>query len=570
MTGDGAGTESGELSGLLSGLRLDALLGEVQDRLGQIVTARERMQALLDAVLAVAAGLDLDATLHRIVRSATDLVDARYGGLGVLAPDGSIATFVDVGMDEETRAGLGRLPEGKGLIGQLIEDPRPLRLDDLSTHPSSVGFPPGHPPMRSFLGVPIRVRDAVYGNLYLTEKRGTVDGGPAGFTADDEVMVQALAAAAGFAVENSDLFEQSRMRQRQLEALSEIRGDLLAGAGDADVLDLVARRCLELVRAQGCLIALGPDPDGGFRSGATAGRSWPESMLAPVADVLRDVVEDGRPVRAESPPAVLGRPDGDGPRGPVVAVPMRTSDRRIGVLVTMREEGGPPFRSSEVPLLVSFAEQAALALELGEKNRAQRQLAVLADRDRIARDLHDLVLQRLFAVGLTLQGVVRGSAEPGTAERVGQAVDELDRTVREIRTSIFDLHTEPGSGGLRRRLQDTVDDAARESGVRTAVHTDGPLDTLVPAATATQVLAVVREAVSNTVRHAGATTLTASVRVDGGLTVEVVDDGVGLPDDAPRSGLRNLARRAAELGGEFRTGRPPSGGTRLVWRVPLP
>lgn len=565
------GAEAGELSGLLSGLRLDALLGEVQERLGQIVSARGRMQALLDAVLAVAAGLELDATLQRIVQSAVDLVDARYGGLGVLAPDGSIAKFIDVGVDEGTRAALGRLPEGKGLLGQLIEDPRPLRLADLSAHPSSVGFPPGHPPMRSFLGVPIRVRDAVYGNLYLTEKAGPGEGAnPAEFTADDEVVVQALAAAAGIAVQNADLFEQSRMRQQQLEALSEIRGEVLAGTEDSDVLALVARRCLELVRAQGCLIALGPDGAGGFREGAAAGRGWPSGGLG--GTLLRDVVEGRRPVLGDSPNALREAPDDDGgPGGPVVAVPMRTAERVIGVLIALRAEGADAFRPSEVPLLVSFAEQAALALQLGEKNRTQRQLAVFADRDRIARDLHDHVIQRLFAVGLKLQSAVRRTDDPEVTGRVGQAVDELDRTVREIRTSIFDLHTaEHGAGGLRRRLLDTVAEVTGESGVRTAVHTAGPLDTLVPSAVAMHVLAVVRESAANVVRHADAATLTVSVWVDDDLTVEILDDGSGLSGSVPRSGLRNLAERAAELDGGLDLERAAGGGTRLVWRVPLP
>lgn len=557
------GAEPGELARLLSGLRLDQLIGEVQERLGEIASTRRRMQKLLDAVLGVAAGLELDATLERIVRSAVDLVESRYGALGVLAPDGSISRFVDVGLDDATRAALGRPPEGKGLLGQLIVDPRPLRLADLSTHPASVGFPPNHPPMRSFLGVPIRVRDAVYGNIYLTEKIGAAE-----FTADDELILRALAAAAGIAVQNAALFEQGLQRQQWLEAAAEIRGEVLAGTDGPDTLALVARRCLELCRASGTLIALGPDGDGAFREGATAGRAWPCGGLG--GTLLRDVVEGLQPVLADSSRAFLDTP-ADLAGGPTVAVPMRAVERVIGVLIAQREPGDPPFRPAEVPLLVSFADQAALALELGEKNRAQQQLAVLADRDRIARDLHDHVIQRLFAVGLKLQGTLRRTTDDDVRDRVQLAVDELDHTVREIRTTIFDLHTaDQGVGGLRRRLLDTVADVTAESALVTSVTTGGPVDTLVPPTVATHLLAVVREAATNTVRHAGATTLTVTVEAGPELTAEIVDDGRGLAATDRRSGLHNLAERAAELDGTFTAGSPETGGTRLVWTVPLP
>ncbi len=557
----GTPDDAAGLSGLLSGLRLDELLGEVQDRIGQIVSARQRMQALLDAVLVVAAGLELETTLRQIVRSAVELVDARYGALGVLAPDGSIARFLDVGLDDETRAALGRPPEGKGLLGKLIEDPRPLRLADLGKHPASVGFPPNHPPMRSFVGVPVRVRESVYGNLYLTEKRG---GGE--FTADDEVLLQALAAAAGIAVQNADLFEQGRQRQQWLEALGEIRNEVLAGVGDKDVLTLVARRCLELARARGTLIALATS-GGGFHTVASAGRTPPSPGLP--HGPFRDILDGREPVLSDSPGTLLDD-TGQLGRGPTIAVPMRTSERALGVLVAVRDTGDDPFQPTEVPLLTSFAQQAALALELGEQNRTRRELDVLADRDRIARDLHDHVIQRLFATGLKLQSTLRRSSRPDVQERIQQAVDDLDQTVREIRTSIFDLHTtSEDDAGLRRRLLDTVKDTAAESGVPASVRMAGPVDTVVPADLADHVLAVAREGVSNAVRHAQASSITVTVEAGDELCVEVVDDGVGISPDVARSGLRNLADRAEQLGGHCETLPHPAGGTRLVWRVPL-
>lgn len=553
------------MSGLLSGLRLDQLLGEVQDRIGQIAAARSRMQALLDAVLAVASGLDLETTLQRIVRSAVDLVEARYGALGVLAPDGSIARFIDVGLSEQTRRALGPPPAGKGLLGQLITDPRPLRLADLSRHPASVGFPPNHPPMHSFLGVPVRVRDSIYGNLYLTEKIGSSE-----FTADDEVILLALAAAAGIAVQNADLFEQSRMRQRWLEALGEIRVEVLGGAVDADVLALVARRCLELGRATSTVIAVGPDDEGRFTIGATGGRDLPGVQIG--GDQLDDVVGGQQPVLADRPDTVLTLAASAPALGPTVAVPMRAGERVSGVLVAVRAAADAAFQPAEVPLLLSFAEQAALALELGEKNRAQRQVDVLADRDRIARDLHDHVIQRLFATGLKLQSTRNRSTRPEVQERIQQAVQELDETVREIRTSIFDLHTaEQGEEGLRRQLLDTVEEVSADSGVAVSVRTSGPVDTVVPAELAVHVVAVAREGVGNAIRHGRPRTVTVTVEaVDDHLAAAVEDDGHGIPEGAARSGLRNLADRAELLGGHCEVSRRPAGGTRLSWRVPLP
>ncbi|MFC5952391.1 GAF domain-containing sensor histidine kinase [Pseudonocardia lutea] len=569
MTRPGQGPDQGPaVSGVLSGLRLDELLGEVQERLGQIVASRDRMQSLLDAVLAVAAGLELEATLRRIVQSAVDLVDARYGALGVLAPDGSIARFIDVGLDPGVRETLGPPPTGKGLLGQLILDPQPLRLADLTQHPVSVGFPADHPPMHSFLGVPVRVRDSIYGNLYLTEKLG---GGE--FTADDEVMLHALAAAAGIAVQNADLFEQGRQRQHWLEALGEVRGEVLAGASDEEVLQLVAVRTLELTASAAAVVLLGPDEDGCYELGGSAGEplGLPEGPIRAGAD-LDEVAESRNPLLADSPAAFLDHDADSVPAGlgPSVAVPMRSGERVIGVLVALRRTGGEPYRPNEVPLVTSFAEQAALALEIAEKSRAQRQLDVLADRDRIARDLHDHVIQRLFATGLKLQSTLRRAVRPDVQERILQAVDELDETVREIRTSIFDLHGADDAGvNVRRRLLDTVDEVVAGSALTPSIRTSGPVDTLVPDDLVPHLLAAVREGVSNAVRHSGGRTVAVTVEAGSDLALQVVDDGTGLPDGVARSGLRDLADRAEELGGTLEVRRRPGGGTRLAWRVPI-
>jgi signal transduction histidine kinase len=560
------------MSNVQSGLRLDELLREVQGRLAEVVATRGRMQGLLDAVLAVASGVELEATLRRIVQAAVDLVDARYGALGVLAPTGGISRFIHVGLDDQTRATMGALPEGKGLLGQLILGEHPLRLSDLSRHEASVGFPPDHPSMRSFLGVPVRVGDAVFGNLYLTEKYGPEKVGTAEFTADDEVLVEALAAAAGIAVHNADLFEQSQLRQRWLEASAEIRNELLSGASEEDALGLIAQRTLELTISDATAIVLGPDPhDGAFVIRAWSGTGEPGLRRLPGRDpLLREVVESRTAVLAATAGDFLtgaGQPA----YGSTVAVPLYSHDTVIGVLVALRREDRAGFEPGEVPLLTSFADQATLALELGEKNRTQRQLDVFADRDRIARDLHDQVIQRLFATGLQLQSTLRRSADPAVRRRIQQSVEELDETIGQIRSAIFDLHTagEGANGGLRRRLLDTAAEAAAGSGLSPSVRLAGAVDTLVSPEVGVHALAVVREAVSNAVRHGGATAITVSVEAGDDLLIDVADNGIGIDTTAARSGLRNLQERAQECGGELAVHREPQGGTRLSWRVPV-
>lgn len=557
----------------LSGLRLDDLLAEVQGRLAEFAGARDRLRGLLDAVLAVASGLELDATLHRITAAAADLVDARYAALGVL-DGGRLSDFVYVGMDAETRAGIPREPQGHGLLGILVDDPRPLRLDDLSQHPASVGLPEGHPPMRGFLGVPIRVRDEVFGNLYLTEKRA---GGQ--FNADDEIVVQALAAAAGVAIDNARLFEETRRRQRWLEATGEITTELLSGIDPEDALPLVAQRALELTGADCTLIALPcPVTEDLLVAQVAAGvdAALVEGLRLPVDSSIAGQVYRDRAAQALTDLSAVpdsGPLAATGQFGPALFVPLRAGEQVNGTLVALRRRGREAFRADELPVVVSFADQAALALELAGKQRAQRQLAVHADRDRIARDLHDHVIQRLFAIGLTMQTMQREAVPPVVTQRLTKAIEQLDHTISEIRTTILELHAPAGTStrhSLRRRLLQAVTDLTAAADIKPTVRMSGPLDTVVPPTVGDHVEAVLREAVSNAVRHAGAGRLVVTIDVADEITVEVVDDGVGMPAHVGRSGLRNVADRAHTLGGELSMARVGSHGTRLTWRVPLP
>lgn len=366
---------------------------------------------LLDAVVSVGSELDLHVVLHRIVEAATALVGARYGALGVLDPAGSrLDDFITVGLDDDQVDAIGRLPEGHGILGLLIVDPQPLRLADLADHRDAYGFPPNHPPMRTFLGVPVLVRGEVFGNLYLTDKEG---GEP--FTDVDQELTVALATAAGVAIENA------RLHARVAE------------------------------------------------------------------------------------------------------------------------------------------------------------LALLEDRERIARDLHDNVIQRLFATGLGLQAAARLAQRPEVATRIQEAVDELDTTVRQIRSTIFDLHATVSSGrSLRREVLDVCAAAAGPLGFEPVVRFDGPIDTVVNAAVADHVVAVVREALANAARHARASRVEVEVAAspDGShVWLSVDDDGIGIAEDGhgrrQGRGLDNIEARARRLQGTASITPRANGGTSVRWRAPL-
>ncbi|RSN60931.1 histidine kinase [Amycolatopsis sp. WAC 04182] len=567
----GSADETPPSAAVLTGLRLDELLHEVQERLSEIVKTRDRLQGLLDAVLAVATGLELDSTLQRIVEAAVELVDARYGALGVLGDEEGLSEFVHVGIDAETRSHMGHLPEGRGLLGLLIAEPHPVRVPDLSLHPASVGFPANHPPMHSFLGVPVRVRDEVFGNLYMTEKRGAAE-----FTADDEVVLQALAAAAGVAIDNARLFERSRTRERWLEAVAEVNGELLGGASVTDTLNLIAARVRELAAADQVLILLATEVGQPLTVSVFAGERMTAlegTSMAGGHPAIDQVLGSGQPSLVPDLGTVSSgqaEPAFDG-LGPAAVIPLNSTSGVGGVLIAGRDKGSAQYKADQLPMLSSFADQAAVALEFGEKQRNQRLLDVLADRDRIAQDLHDHVIQRMFATGMSLQSIVPRVPDTLARDRVTQAVEQLDRTVREIRTSIFDLHTSgsDASKSLRRRLLDAVTELTTESTLTPSVRIAGAVDTLVPQTLHEHAEAVVREALSNAVRHSGADEITISVEADRELIIEVTDNGIGIPRAGRRSGLANLADRAEKCGGEAEFGDFDGGGARVVWSVPL-
>ncbi|MFE0698298.1 GAF domain-containing protein [Streptomyces sp. NPDC059173] len=565
----------GEARVRLPQLRLDELLEELQARLDAARGTRDRVHSLLEAVLSVGRELDLEQALRSIVEAAAALVDAEYAALGVIGPDGKrLSAFHTVGVDEEQIARIGPYPEGHGILGELIRHPEPLRLPSLSEHPASYGFPAHHPPMNTFLGVPIRVRDHVFGNLYLTEKRGGQQ-----FDDDDESVLATLAVAAGVAIDNARLYEESRLRERWLEANAEITHTLMSGADHGGVLPLIAERAREITASALSVVAM---PVSGTDTLAV------ELAVGQEADVWRGVVLPvegtlvGQAFAHRAPvstadlsrdtPLSVGAPRSDG-LGPAVAVPIGSHDEAQGVVLLVRQSGGREFTGKETESLQVFAAQAAVAMELAERRQDAEQITLLEDRDRIARDLHDLAIQRLFATGMTLQSAGRRVQDDVASERILRAVDDLDETIKIIRSTIFGLRSrdDDAAPGLRSRAVRAIGDAAPLLGFAPSVRMEGLLDTHVPGRIADHVMAVLTESLTNIARHARADRADVVLDTDGKqVRLTVTDNGVGIPAGGRRSGLANMAERARALGGDMVLESPEGKGARLVWHAPLP
>ncbi len=563
---------------LLPQLQLDELLAELQGRLQVVLATRDRMRGLLEAVVAIGSGLDLESTLGRIVQTAVGLVDATYGALGVIGEDRRLAEFIPVGLTQEEIERIHHWPEGRGLLGMLVEDPRPLRLADIAAHPQSSGFPDGHPPMRSFLGVPVRLRDEVFGNLYLTGKRG---GGE--FTEDDEAVLVALGAAAGVAVENARLYDAARRQQRWIQASAEVTTRLLSGAEPGEVLADVTRRARELSGADLAVLAL-PDDEGRRLTIAYAdgdGAEATRGLVLPAGESLSGrVLSTGEPLTsadfATDERAAQAARGAMSQIGPAELFPLGVPGNVRGVLTVGRRHGGAPFPSDLIDVVASFAAQAGVALELAASRAEAQRLSLYEDRDRIARDLHDLVIQRLYATGMSLEGTMPMITRPEVASRITNAVDAMDETIKDIRATIFALQARDNAGepDLRGDIVALVEEMTDMLGFAPSLRLGAGLGAQVGQEVGEQVLAALREALSNAARHAdaGQVDVTVDVNSDGMLAVQVTDDGIGIPAEGRRSGLRNLARRAEKLGGELRLEPANPGaarpGTRLEWRVP--
>ncbi len=558
---------------LLPKLPLDQLLAEVQARLQAVVAARDGVHALLEAVVSIGRELELEAALRRIVEVAIDLADCRYGALGVIGDDGQLSQFIPIGVTAGEIAHIAEWPHGRGLLGLLIKEPRPLRLGEIAEHPESYGFPEGHPPMRSFLGVPIRVRDAVFGNLYLTEKNGGRD-----FDEQDETVVTALATAAGIAIENARLYDASRRRETWLDASAEVTQALLSGTELDDALALIASHARAMSSAHAAIVVAPDDDAAGLMRVLTADGDHAGALdglrFSAGGTLSESVLQTGEPrvvaeIRAGAEPApLLDRL----PAGPAVLVPLGAPPRLVrGVLVLVRRRGEQPFAGPTVRMLQAFASQAAVGLELADARKDAERHGLVDDRERIARDLHDVVVQRLFASAMSLTAAARLIDRPDVAMRVERTVDDLDATIRQIRSTIFALQSAKDDviDSLRGRLVAVVQSAGEQLGFAPGLQLIGELDNAVPDDVGDQLVPVLQESLSNVVRHAKASRASAVVELSGGrLRVTVTDNGVGLPPEHHSSGLANLAERAGRLGGTFTAAPVPEGGTEVCWDVP--
>jgi signal transduction histidine kinase len=538
-----------------------------------------RIPQLLEAMRSVGAGLELHSTLDRICETAAELAHSRYAAIGVVDEEGEgLSDFVTYGVPDEVAAEIGRRPDGhRGLLGALIHDPVPVRLADLTADPRFAGFPPGHPPMRTFLGVPIRVQGEIFGNLYLAEK----DDGE--FNDYDLHMVRVLATEAGIAIGNARLYEAARQRERWIDGSVAVTTALLSGGDADDALSVVAEQARRLADSAAGIVLL-PTEDGGLEIVAVSADDptsslgviiGPESSVAAKLLGGEAVFVDDSATDARMVTRLAHR------YGPSMLLPLHSGGRVLGALATPRARGDRPFTETERTLATQFASQAALALMMAEAQRDRERLAVYEDRDRIARDLHDLVIQRLFATGMMLESAQRRSVVPEVQTGIGRAVDELDVTIQEIRTAIFALQQEPAEApsGLRTRVLREINMAAVPLGFKPSHRFLGPVDALVGELTGKNLIAALREALSNAFRHAEASFIDVVVDAtatlpDGrdAVRLSVADDGVGIPEGGRRSGLRNLARRAESLGGASWFGPgigEDGGGTTVVWEAPL-
>ncbi|OBB68879.1 histidine kinase [Mycobacterium sp. 852014-50255_SCH5639931] len=556
------------------GLRSPEYLSRMHEQLDELVAERQQMGQLLQVAIEIGSDLELDAVLHRILAAAIGMTGARYGAIGVWSSEGTLASFVHSGMDPDTVRLVGHLPVGKGVLGALRDRTEPLRLAQLSEHPAAVGFPEHHPPMGAFLGMPVIIRGAVFGSLYVTDDRP----GRA-FSEADEVTVRALASAASVAIDNARLFDRVRAGARWTDASREISTALLSESRpDLPPLQLIAERAAELTEAEQAIVLVPADPDQpsedvdllvvsaavGLHAKEVVGQEVPVH-----GSTTGEVFRSGRPLLTETFRRPIPAFTDVGER-PAILMPLRSDQQTLGVIVVARNTDAHPFDEEHLDLVRDFADHAAIALTLASERRNARDLNVLVDRERIARDLHDQVISRVFAVGMELQGVVARLRSPQLAARVTQSVDELQAVIGDIRRTVFDLQHPPARRrSLAERVQDAFARLTDDDNEGTTLRMAGTM-TAVSDELAETAESVVSEALGNAVRHSRAATIAVEVAVTDELLIEITDDGRGAAlDQHSCGGLDDIARRAKDLGGNCAITSPAGGGTRVRWSAPL-
>ncbi|MBO0980630.1 GAF domain-containing protein [Microbacterium sp. SD291] len=548
-------------------LDLDEAIASLLAHAERVRTTQERLRALLSATQAVVEESELSVVLRRIVDAAVALVDAEYGALGVISPEGdSLDEFIYVGLDESAAAAIGNLPTGHGLLGALIVEPHPIRLSHMRSDRRASGFPAHHPPMDSFLGVPVRVRGEVFGNLYLTNRR------EGQFTSEDEQLIEALATTAGFAIENARLLDQARTRERWMKTAAELSSSVLSSPTETS-LDLISGRIFDLPDIDQVTIVLTDDEGKNVRVAAARGpgeATLRGSVLETDAVCAGSVLSDGKPrslPRGEptDDPLRLTR---DGAEGPVLVAPLRTRARLWGAVCIARSPSGRRFTATETESAADLASRASIALELAHAREEGQRSMLADDRRRIARDLHDHVIQQLFGTGLTLQAVASGLPSGPATERLNESVAQLDDAITQIRNVIFAL-SHSDSSSIRHHIIDAVAELTGSLTRPPVFRFIGPVDHAITGPLAADVLGAARELLSNAVRHSQADRISVEVGVvDGLAVVSVEDNGVGIPATGRRSGLDNVAHRANARGGEFSLDTSETG-TVAKWSVPL-
>lgn len=551
-----------------------ALIDNMHRQLAELSAVRDQMEGLLGVVIELGSDLDLDVTLRRIVTAAMKLTSARYGALAVRDEDGALSSFVHVGIDEETVRKIGRLPVGKGVTDVSLVQTHSLRLDDLTTHPAAVGFPEHHPMMYALLSVPIVIQGALFGNLYLTHDQPSRL-----FTEADEAAVGALGSAAAVAVNNARIVEHLRASLRWIEASREITSALLSDAAiEPKPLRIIVERVCELTEAEQAIVLVPTDPD----------------LLNPEVDTLSvtaaaglhaaDVIDQQVPVDGSTTGRVFRSGAAvitesfhfpipgftDVGQRPAIVVALRADGETLGVLAVARNHEQPAFEERDLDLVSDFAHRAAVALVVAAGRQFVRERDILADRERIAHDLHDHVIQQLFAAGLDLQATITRVHSPEVVARLDRTVDDLQNVIGEIRSTIFRLKSRSAlDGGFRQRMQQIIGRLTENRDIVTTVQVDGPM-MIIDDDLADHAEAVIMEAVSNACRHSGASRLTVEISAADALSIIVTDNGHGIPaGNQRRSGLANLLDRAQQVGGSCQITSPPGGGTRVQWTAPL-
>ncbi|WP_328615252.1 GAF domain-containing protein [Amycolatopsis sp. NBC_00355] len=546
-------------------MELDQLLGQLVERAQEVIGTQGRLRGLLRATQMVTGDLDLPTLLRRIVEAARELLGARYAALGVIGPDGQLAEFVHAGMDAETVARVGRLPEGKGLLGAAVEDPRPIRLADIAHDPRSSGFPGEHPPMGSFLGVPIRVRGVVFGNLYLTEcTHGE-------FSAEDEQLALALAATAGQAIDKARLYETARKQQEWLRASAAIMRELLSARSGP--LRLIAEYTRDLADAD-LVTVVRPAEDGDeLRVEVAVGDGAADLAGSPIGleDTLSgQVFTSGEPVVGSwvdrqaqlAAPASL-RPDLDA----VLVVPLTGAGQVNGVLTAARKIGRPGFTADDLEMAAGFASQASVAIELADARAEQQRNELYDERDRIAAELHSQVVQRLYAIGLSLQTTAGAARSEVVSRRVRTAIADLDTVIAQIRETVFQLDDvlPRSAAAVHDRVLEVLSEVGAELGLTASTEFSGKLDAIEPEELADELVTALREGLRLIARHTGAGSVQVAVRSGAErLTVVVAHDGSSVLAELPDAELARLAEPAHRRGGVSEVNEGA-----LTWWVPL-